>query len=149
MSDQRSAFRQWLSSVQCTWMITHNFGYGIRQHAGDRLMKDFYNRVMREAYGRNWPRRPAGDWIIAIGFWEKLDLNPHAHCELRVPPALEPVLRGPAVQYWAELAPRGHLLAEPLCDEDRVSSYITKRVRHDDDFDRMFIYTRSNDRPSV
>ena len=142
----RETLADWLIDFKPNWMVTHNFGYDVKQADGDPRVKHFYNCVMGRAYGRNWAKLPANKWIKVVGVWERLDadLNPHVHCLVRAEGRLPLVLGGPAVSFWKEIAPRGQLLAEHLKSPERAARYITKGVFATASLDRMFVYAKSN-----
>ena len=143
----RETLADWLVDLEPNWMITHNFGYDVKQADGDPRVKHFYNCVMGRAYGRNWSKMPLGKWVKAVGVWERLDadLNPHVHCLVRARGPLQAVLSGPAVNFWKDIAPRGQLCAEPLESPERAARYVTKGVFAMASLDKLFVYAKSND----
>src|ERR1019366_2341440 len=57
----------------------HNFGLLVSPETRERSMRRFYNRMQSRVHGRNWNRRDTDQPMIAVGFWEHLDSNPHCH----------------------------------------------------------------------
>jgi hypothetical protein len=148
MIAHRDALLPWIGELKPNRFITFNFGYDVRQLDGERHIKHFCNRVMRDAYGRHWPELAGSKWLTLVGFWERLDanLNPHVHAMVRAPKAVAAVLRGPAPSYWKSAVPRGQLDIQELGSApQRAARYITKQVWGKDGLDQLVIYAKSND----
>jgi hypothetical protein len=77
--DLRREVKNWFGSLEPQLFVTHNFGFLVSPETGERSLKRFYNRLQSQVHGQNWNRRDTDQPMVAVGFWEHLDSNPHCH----------------------------------------------------------------------
>ena len=124
----RQAYRQWLSTIGITHFVTFNFGYRVKPMSAFYAMKGLCCRVERMAFGRNYAKHRGNHRLLAIGFPERPNQNPHWHAAIRSNPDTQWILEFYGPTMWDELEPRGQLWVEPIDDKQKVISYSTKRL---------------------
>jgi hypothetical protein len=124
----RKAYIDWLLSLEPTYFVTFNFGYKVSAATANYAIKGLCGQIERLALGRNYTKHRGSHRLVAVGFPEHPDSNPHWHAVVRASEDMALPLDwcGPVI--WAELQPRGQLCAEPIEDRQKVISYSTKRL---------------------
>ena len=138
----KDTLRAWMETREPTVFLTANYGYAVKQDAGERNLKHLFNVVQRDVYGRNWSKRPPADRIEAIGVWERQQSwsNPHCHVVARMPRVLAKFLIARGPRLWKQISRRGQLDVSKIRQASDVVRYVTKGVFVDDDLDRLFVY---------
>jgi hypothetical protein len=102
-------------------------------------MRHLINRVQRDAYGRDWSRRPQAERITAIGFREHHTTNAHWHLLVRAPGECRTALAN-AANIWREIQPGGAFHFETPRDLDAYALYMTKDFWDQATADHPFFY---------
>jgi hypothetical protein len=132
--------RDWLASLKPNVFLTFNFGYLISPEVGGDSVIRLFNRLQRGVHGRNWSTRKTERYMIAVGFWEHVDSNPHVHVVGRMSKDERAWLRDNGENAWLERQRRGQLDFSKIVSREKVISYITKDFSGPDSQQRMFTY---------
>jgi hypothetical protein len=138
----KDTLRDWMEAREPNVFLTANYGYAVKQGAGERELKHLLNVIQRDVYGRNWSRLPPEDRIEAIGVWERQQRwsNPHCHIAANMPRDLARYLIANGPQLWKEISRRGQLDVSRVRRGSNVVGYITKALYTPDHLDRLFVY---------
>jgi len=136
----RNAYVKWITELKLNFFATFNFGRRVNDVAAQTIMKNFFNRVQRQAYGRRWHNRPANQKPVAIGFLEHAKTNPHYHVLLCADRKVRQVLKLKGQDLWLGLAPRGQFHWEPIDHLPRLLRYVTKELKWNDRAESVFVY---------
>jgi hypothetical protein len=136
----RRAVKNWFGSLEPQLYVTHNFGYRVSPETGERSLRRFYNRMQRQVHGRNWSRRYDDAPMVAVGFWEHLDSNPHCHVLVAGADREYSWLLHEGSESWLWAQPRGQLEVVRILQPRAAISYITKELYKPDSQDQLFIY---------
>lgn len=136
----RRSYCHLLLDLKPTHFITFNFGRPFTTNSAHFAMKGYFQRVERAALGRNWGKFTGEQRIVAIGFLEHLDSNPHWHVAARIPQKAVAALAN-TERRWKTLSAGGHAFVLPIEREAAVANYITKELPRTRHFDEVFIYS--------
>jgi hypothetical protein len=135
------AHRNWFGSLEPNLYITHNFGFRVTRETGEKSLTRFYNRLQRRVHGRTWYKRERNEPMVALGFWEHLDSNPHCHVLVSASHFEISWLLKEGNAFWLALQPRGQFEISEIKSLPRVISYITKELYTPNSQDQLFVYT--------
>ncbi|MGA3341597.1 MAG: hypothetical protein ABSD11_13455 [Methylocella sp.] len=138
--DLRREVKNWFGSLEPQLFVTHNFGFLISPETGERSLKRFYNRLQSQVHGQNWNRRDTDQPMVAVGFWEHLDSNPHCHVLVSASDAESARLFEEGNKSWLWLQPRGQFDIREIEAPRKAISYITKEIYKPDSQDQLFVY---------
>jgi hypothetical protein len=136
----RREIKNWFGSFQPQLFVTHNFGYRVSPETGQKSLMRSYNRLQSKVYGRNWNKRETDLPMVAVGFWEHLDSNPHCHVLISASDDEIRWLLEEGKKSWLWLQPRGQFDIDPIEARRKAISYITKEIYKPDSQDQLFIY---------
>jgi hypothetical protein len=133
-------YREWITSLKPNIFLTFNFGYPISLEVGGNSVVRFFNRLQRGVYGRNWSNRQTNRHMVAVGFWEHLDSNPHLHIVAKMSKAEWRWLSENGNHAWLEQQKRGQLDFSKIESLEKVLAYIMKEFGGPDSQQRLFTY---------
>ena len=102
--------------------------------------RQFFGRIQRLAHGPRWANRPKEDWLMAVGFIEKLDTNPHLHLAVRTNSGEAGILLIKGSQIWKGLRHKGDYHCEYIADAEAYVHYSTKELGKRLNYEHAFIY---------
>jgi hypothetical protein len=100
----------------------------------------FFNCLQRGVHGRAWHKRKPNQPMIALGFWEHLDSNPHCHGVVAASDQEWRWLLNYGKKCWLDIEHRGQLDFSKIESRAKVISYITKEISKPDSQERLFVY---------
>jgi hypothetical protein len=113
-------YRDFLASINPSVHPTFNFGYPVSIEVGQGSLVHFFNRLQRGVHGRGWYKRNTDQPMIALGFWEHPDSNPHCHVVVAASELEWKGLLNNGKDCWLEQQKRGQLDFSKI--ESRVES---------------------------
>jgi hypothetical protein len=139
-------YRTWFGSIKPNVFITFNFGYLVCPEVGSSSVRHFFNCLQRGVHGRNWGSRKTDRYMIAVGFWEHLDSNPHLHVVAKMTKKEWRWLYNKSDDLWFDIQKRGQLHFAKIESRKKVTSYITKEFGGPDSQEHLFTYKALLDR---
>jgi hypothetical protein len=138
----RLAYIELMLSIKPNMTIMLGSGLGLKPMTMMQQADEFFDRIMRKAYGRKWHLEPAENWPVAIGFIEHADTNLHMHLAIWAPiPVRDQIFVGNKI--WKRLRKGGDYHQEPLVNAEKYARYITKEFKLPTSFENVFIYKKN------
>jgi hypothetical protein len=136
----RPPLMNWFEMLEPNLYVTHNFGYRVSLETREKSLTRYYNWVQSHVYGRNWNKRDTDQPMVAVGFWEHLDSNPHCHVLVAATDDERAWLLGQGNNGWLAQQPRGQFNISDIDSLQKVIAYITKTCHCADSLDQLFVY---------
>jgi hypothetical protein len=136
----RPSLVKWIEALEPNLYVTHNFGFRVSPETGQKSLTRFYNWVQSHVHGRNWNKRYTDQPMVAVGFWEHLDSNPHCHVLVAASDDERSWLLEQGNNGWLTLQLRGQFHIGEIQSLPKVISYITKELYTQDSQDQLFVY---------
>ena len=133
-------YRDFLASINPNVYPTFNFGYPVSIEVGQGSLVHFLIASKGECMAANWHKRNTDQPMIALGFWEHPDTNPHCHVVVAASDQEWRWLLNYGKDCWLEQQKRGQLDFSKIESREKVISYITKEISKPDSQERMFVY---------
>ena len=139
--DLRTAYIEMMLSIEPNITVMLGAGLGASPITLEQQASEFFDRIMRKAYGRSWSREPEANWPTAFGFIEHTDTNLHMHIAARVTiPVRDQLFHGSKI--WKKLRKAGDYDCQLVINSKKYSRYITKEFKLRPTNENVFIYKK-------
>jgi len=139
----RKAYIDLCLSLDGNTALTLGEGLGASDITLTNNATEFFNRIQRDARGRNWAKRPPEQWPCVVGFIEPA-AEKHLHVYAAIPPDIQQQIEESGSGTWKKIRRGGHFYCKPIENGPRYARYITKRLYTVRTAEEIFVYSPHN-----